>query len=629
MTDLKLTKAVSKGTVEVGELFQYTLTVQVLQADPISGAARVVVVDRLPAGLQFAGAAPSGCTITGQRIVCRLGTLPNDAVRSISFSVKALSSGVYINTARVNATGDAVSSNNQGQVSVTVTDTKPAGIPTCANSKPDQAGTPIRFSCKPGAMFNAANAARRASDLACCLPTCANTQVASSIAEPFPCPADRPLKINAGTIRTFSRAACCSTGSVDPQDVPDVSVLKRVRGAATVEVGGTVTFDLIVKVESGLAGVKNVKMVDALPPGLKFVSVKASQSDSKCSNPGGGQEVICTWASLPYKAQRRVTVTATALLAADTITNTATVNGDLDTDPQNNNSPANVTVTGACCVGGSLAARTAADCAAAGGKFFASQSVQQAQSSGACGAPTGPCCRNDGQCVVDTQAACTLGLGKWRQGGSCSALTCAISQSTGACCLVSTGKCSQTTQGQCSGSFTPGAQCSTATCAPVCVAAFQACTPGSSTCCGGNSCVRTPLAYPGAPVTHSCQPGSANTCANVGQPCGACPQGLACCAGTSCKWDFSTHSGSCQAVSGGWRAAGTGARAASSACKAAGALCASDEDACPGFRCVDARIKKAVCDRNCRGNQACEQQRKADCAALNAAVVSAMATRFG
>lgn len=79
------------------------------------------------ADIWFAAAAATaatnypGCAISGQRIVCRLGTLPNDAVRSISFGVKALSSGVYINTARVNATGDAVSSNNQGQVSVTVT----------------------------------------------------------------------------------------------------------------------------------------------------------------------------------------------------------------------------------------------------------------------------------------------------------------------------------------------------------------------------------------------------------------------------------------------------------------------------------------------------------------------------
>jgi uncharacterized repeat protein (TIGR01451 family) len=52
-----------------------------------------------------------------------------------------------------------------------------------------------------------------------------------------------------------------------------VSVVKRVRGPATVQVGGTVRFDLIVKVESGLAGVKNIKLVDTLPTGLKFVSV--------------------------------------------------------------------------------------------------------------------------------------------------------------------------------------------------------------------------------------------------------------------------------------------------------------------------------------------------------------------
>jgi hypothetical protein len=108
--------------------------------------------------------------------------------------------------------------------------------------------------------------------------------------------------------------------------------------------------------------------------------------------------------------------------------------------------------------------------------------------------------------------------------------------------------------------------------------------------------VRTPQAYPGAPITYSCQPGSSNVCANIGQPCGACPGGLACCSGTSCKWDFRTRRGSCQAVTG-WRPSENGARVASSTCKAVGALCSSDEEACPGFRCANGRIRRVVCER--------------------------------
>jgi uncharacterized repeat protein (TIGR01451 family) len=65
---------------------------------------------------------------------------------------------------------------------------------------------------------------------------------------------------------------------INPEDVPDVSVQKRVRGPATVQVGGTVSFDLIVRVESGLAGIKNVRLVDTLPSGLKFVSVTSPQA---------------------------------------------------------------------------------------------------------------------------------------------------------------------------------------------------------------------------------------------------------------------------------------------------------------------------------------------------------------
>jgi uncharacterized repeat protein (TIGR01451 family) len=90
------------------------------------------------------------------------------------------------------------------------------------------------------------------------------------------------LRTNANTIHQFSREACCSTGGViNPEDVPDVSVQKRVRGPATVQVGGTVSFDLIVRVESGLAGIKNVRLVDTLPSGLKFVSVTSPQTGER------------------------------------------------------------------------------------------------------------------------------------------------------------------------------------------------------------------------------------------------------------------------------------------------------------------------------------------------------------
>jgi uncharacterized repeat protein (TIGR01451 family) len=65
---------------------------------------------------------------------------------------------------------------------------------------------------------------------------------------------------------------------INPEDVPDVSVEKRVRGSGTVEVGCTVSFDLVVKVESGVAGIKNVRLVDTLPSGLKFVSVTSPQA---------------------------------------------------------------------------------------------------------------------------------------------------------------------------------------------------------------------------------------------------------------------------------------------------------------------------------------------------------------
>jgi hypothetical protein len=50
-------------------------------------------------------------------------------------------------------------------------------------------------------------------------------------------------------------------------------------------------------------------------------------------------------------------------------------------------------------------------------------------------------------------------------------------------------------------------------------------------------------------------------------------------------------------------------------------------DVCTEHACLLAAVLLSC--RSCGNNQACERERKADCAALQAAIVSAMATRFG
>lgn len=119
-TDLSLTKAANKTTVNPGEQIVYTLTVRNNGALNSVGAQ---IVDTLPVGVSFVSS-PDGCVSSGSAVTCAVGNLANGASRSFSFTAQLADPYTgprpLVNTATVNAPGDTDPSNNTGSASTTV-----------------------------------------------------------------------------------------------------------------------------------------------------------------------------------------------------------------------------------------------------------------------------------------------------------------------------------------------------------------------------------------------------------------------------------------------------------------------------------------------------------------------------
>ena len=112
--DLSLTKTTGATTTTTGSTVSYTITVA--NAGP-STATNVVVIDPLPAGLQFVSATPSQGSCSGTTTVtCTLGNLLSGANATITLqALVTATSGTIANTATVSsATSDPNGGNNGG-----------------------------------------------------------------------------------------------------------------------------------------------------------------------------------------------------------------------------------------------------------------------------------------------------------------------------------------------------------------------------------------------------------------------------------------------------------------------------------------------------------------------------------
>jgi uncharacterized repeat protein (TIGR01451 family) len=127
-------------------------------------------------------------------------------------------------------------------------------------------------------------------------------------------------------------------GGPEPTPTVDLQIVKTA-SPTSLQTNGTVTWTLAVK-NNGPVTDTNVKVADSLPAGLTFVSVSSTQGT--CT---GGNLVQCTIGTMNNQQVVTITIVTTATTAG-TITNTATVVGDLpETNTANNTSSATITVT--------------------------------------------------------------------------------------------------------------------------------------------------------------------------------------------------------------------------------------------------------------------------------------------
>eukprot|EP00775_Hariotina_reticulata_P008269 gene8269-8457_t len=178
----------------VGTPFALNISVEALKA-PSTGVANVTVVYELPSGIQFTdNPVQGGCIKSNSSLICTYpADMPVGTVWNINVQVVASRTGGFTNVARVTAESDTNPLNN---VDSSVTTVVAAG--TCTNA----------FTCFPGTVANPAAANSTTLTFAsCCLATCSNVVVNSSLLVPFTCSSNTIPRNTLST--TVDEATCC------------------------------------------------------------------------------------------------------------------------------------------------------------------------------------------------------------------------------------------------------------------------------------------------------------------------------------------------------------------------------------------------------------------------------------
>ena len=115
-TDLALTKTDSPDPVTAGNNLTYTIKV----ANPGTLRHRVVVTDKLPAGVDFVSATGGVCERAGNTVTCDLGQVNAGTTATVTIVVKTKKAGTLTNTASVTSPEDTVLANNSATATTTV-----------------------------------------------------------------------------------------------------------------------------------------------------------------------------------------------------------------------------------------------------------------------------------------------------------------------------------------------------------------------------------------------------------------------------------------------------------------------------------------------------------------------------
>ena len=372
VADLNLTKTANTTSPNVGDQISFTVTV--FNSGP-NNATNVVVLDRLPAGLNFVNAIPSQGTYNPVTGVWNVGTIPAGAMATL-IQITATVSGVgpFTNTAQVDASNqfdpDSVPGNNNpaedDQASVTITpqqadlalaktvnNTNPnvndviTFTITLTNSGPNGAtGVVVRDQVPLGTTFVSAAPSQGTYNRATGLWTVGGLAAGgtATLQVSVRVNTSAPLMNSAEVIAVDQFDPDSTPGNgvgngeddqavvMTQQGVADLSLTKSVNNPAP-NVGTNVTFTLTVT-NSGPNNAENVAITDQLAAGLTLVSATPSQGSYNSING------VWTVGTVPNGQSRTLQIVAT-VTQPGAITNSAQVTtadeADPDSSPNNNN----------------------------------------------------------------------------------------------------------------------------------------------------------------------------------------------------------------------------------------------------------------------------------------------------
>jgi uncharacterized repeat protein (TIGR01451 family) len=358
VADLSLTKS-APAMIDQNETFDYTLVVTNNGPD---AAQSVSIADTLPAGVQFVDASP-GCAYAAPTVTCTVGTIANGASATRTITVEAIDAGAIENSATVSSlTGDPTPANDSDDADVTVAPvadlrmvkTGPVTVAagalatytvTAHNDGPSTAdGVVLRDLIPDGMTFDAS------SDAGWTLVSPGIYENAvGSIANGGSTSRDIVLRARhaaADSTQTNTARVLATTTDNTPGNDSDAAItdvgpsanlaITKTIDDATIAQGADAVYTLTLT-NNGPSAAANVTVLDALPAGMRFVSLAAPASFD-CTTPavGSGGSVTCSIAALPNASVVTFTLTVRATTTGTRVNTAGVTSTTPDADPADN-----------------------------------------------------------------------------------------------------------------------------------------------------------------------------------------------------------------------------------------------------------------------------------------------------
>jgi uncharacterized repeat protein (TIGR01451 family) len=356
--DLRISKAVNDAKPNVGDLITFTLTLANLGPDP---ATNVQVTDLIPTGLSFVAATPSQGNYDNISGIWTIGAVSTAIPQTLQIQATVVSPTAQTNTASISHSDqfDPNSANNSDsatatpqradlQLSKSVNNARPnvgdviTYTVTLTDKGPDSAtNVQVTDVLPAGLSFVSAIPSQGGYDSASGVWTVGTVttttpqtlQIKAEVISPGP-------QTNTASITNsdqFDPNTANNTASTtqSPQQ-SDLQLTKAVSNG-TPNVGDTITFTVRLT-NNGPDTATNVQVTDFLPAGLVFVSATPSQ--------GAYSAVSGLWSVGAISITGAPTLLIRAkVVSPNTQTNTATITGSDQFDPDTSNNTANVTET--------------------------------------------------------------------------------------------------------------------------------------------------------------------------------------------------------------------------------------------------------------------------------------------